>query len=130
MSSLLLDPSYSSSLKKPSTARHFGALVGEGGRFTPGILDWNKKDKYLWTKYLIQEKGMLAENCRSKKDGYDEEIIQDVLKFFEDYYPNLVGITPRFATKVAHNRYRFPDKWVQMSMIANSIEVKDDKLQK
>jgi len=53
-----------------------------------------------------------------------------VLNFFEEYYPNLVGITPRFATKVAHNRYRFPDKWIQMSMIANSIEVKDGKLQK
>ena len=117
-------------LKKPSTARHFGALVGEGGRFTPGILDWNKKDKYLWTRYLIQEKGMLAENCRSKKDGYDDKIIQDVLNFFEEYYPKLVGITPRFATKVAHNRYRFPDKWIQMSLIANSIEVKDGKLQK
>jgi hypothetical protein len=111
-------------LKKPSTAQHFGALVGEGGRFTPAILDWNKKDKYLWTKYLIEDCGMLEENCRSKKDGYEKEVIADVLKFFEEYYPSLVGITPRFATKVAHNRFRFPDKWINMSLIANSVEVK------
>jgi hypothetical protein len=114
-------------LKKPSVAHHFSALVGEGGRLTPAILDWNKKDKYLWTKHLIENKDMLGKNCRSKKDGYTKEIISDVLNFFEEYYPQLIGITPRFATKVAHNRYRFPDKWVKMSLIANSIDINKDK---
>lgn len=110
-------------LKKQSTAKHFMALVGEGGRFTPAILDWNKKDKYLWTKYLIEECEMLGQNCESRRGGYDQEIIKDVLEFFRDYYPNLVGITPRYATKVAHNRFRFPDKWIKMSLLANSIGV-------
>jgi RecA/RadA recombinase len=108
-------------LKKQSTAKHFMALVGEGGRFTPAILDWNKKDKYLWTKYLIEDCEMLGEKCESRRGGYNEEIVKDVLKFFKDYYLNLVGITPRYATKVAHNRFRFPDKWIKMSLLANSI---------
>ena len=112
-------------LKKQSTAKHFSALVGEGGRFTPAILDWNKKDKYLWTKYLIEERDMLGKNCESRKNGYDEEIIRDVLGFFKKYYVNLVGITPRYATKVAHNRFRFPGKWEKMSLLANSIEVEN-----
>jgi hypothetical protein len=110
-------------MKRPSTAKHFKALVGEGGRFTPAILDWNKKDKYLWTKYLIEDLDILGANCRSKKNGYPKEVIQDTLNFFEEYYPNLVGITPRYATKVAHNRFRFPDKWQKMSLLANSVGV-------
>lgn len=111
-------------LKKQSTAKHFSALVGEGGRFTPAILDWNKKDKYLWTKYLIEDCDMLGKNCESRRGGYTKDISDDVLQFFKKYYPNLIGITPRYATKVAHNRFRFPTKWEKMSLLANSIEVK------
>jgi len=109
--------------EKKSTAKHFDALVGEGGRFTPANLDWNKKDKYLWTLHLINNEGMLGKNCRSRKGGYSKEIIKDVIDFLTTEYPVLRGITPRYATVVAHNRFRFPDKWERMSKFGNAMGV-------
>lgn len=113
--------------EKKSTAKHFDALVGEGGRFTPANLDWNKKDKYLWTLHLIDNEGMLGKNCRSRKGGYSKEVIKDVKDFFTTEYSILRGITPRYATIVAHNRYRFPDKWKRMSKFGNAMGVADGR---
>jgi len=109
--------------EKKSTAKHFDALIGEGGRFTPANLDWNKKDKFLWTMHLIDNEDMLGKNCRSRKGGYTKEIIKDVKFFLTNEYSVLRGITPRFATIVAHNRYRFPDKWERMSKFGNAMGV-------
>lgn len=101
-------------MKKPSLAPHFKAILS---RFTPVILDWNKQDNYAYTKYLITEKEMLGKNCRSKKNGYPKEVIDDTLWFFKTHGKDLMDITPRLATKVAHNRLRFHDdgRWIEMS---------------
>lgn len=101
-------------MKKKSLAPHFRAILS---RFTPAILDWNKADAYTWTKHLIEWEDMLGKNCRSKKGGYDKDVISDVMKFFRENFKALNDITPRLATKIAHNRYRFQedDRWVSMS---------------
>lgn len=101
-------------MKKKSLAPHFRAILS---RFTPAILDWNKADCYMWTKHLIEWEDMLGKNCQSKKGGYDKDVIADVLKFFRENFKALNDITPRLATKIAHNRYRFheDDRWVSMS---------------
>lgn len=113
--------------EKKSTAKHFDALVGEGGRFTPANLDWNKKDKFLWTLHLINNEDMLGKKCRSRKGGYSKEVIKDTVDFLTKEYSILRGITPRFATIVAHNRYRFPDKWERMSKFGNAMGVADGR---
>lgn len=113
--------------QKKSTAKHFDALVGEGGRFTPANLDWNKKDKYLWTLHMIDNMDILGKNSRSKRGGYSKEIIKDVKNFLEKNYQILRGITPRYATLVAHNRFRFPDKWERMSKFGNAMGIADGR---
>ena len=101
-------------MKKKALAPHFRAILS---RFTPAILDWNKPDCYMWTKHLIEWEDMLGKNCQSKRGGYDKDVIKDVLSFFRENFKALNDITPRLATKIAHNRYRFQedDRWVSMS---------------
>lgn len=78
-------------------------------RFNDVECIFTEEQKYLYTKYLIEEKDMLGAGCRvhtynykgKKMNGYPPTVIDESVDFLDDEYPNFTEITPRIAIKVA-----------------------------
>lgn len=59
-----------------------------------------KEEKYMYTTHLINECGMLSNNC-SFEGGYTQDIIDRTLQFLSDKYHDLRTITPGLALSIA-----------------------------
>lgn len=87
---------------------HFSALTS---RMPPTDLTLSRRETYLWTEYLIDERGMLSENCVSLKGGYTEQVIQDTKKYLYKHQSELPELTPRIADAIAGARHEWgPEK--------------------
>jgi hypothetical protein len=87
---------------------HFSALTS---RMPPTDLTLSKEETFIWTEYLIQEKGMLGDKCVSFKGGYPKSVIDDTLDYLYEHQDNLHELTPRIADAIAGARYEWgPEK--------------------
>lgn len=74
---------------------------------------FNHEQKYMYTKYLVENEDMLGTNCRVhsyKQDGktvygYPRQVITDALEFIDENYMNFSDITPRVAVSIADAIY-------------------------
>lgn len=87
---------------------HWNAI---SSRFTQVEAWFEDHEKIAYTLYLIEELGMLGENCNVKKDGFPEDVIEDTIEYMNTNYRVLKDITPRVAIKIADIRMTYPDKW-------------------
>lgn len=108
-------------IEKKRLRTHVLPLVGPGGRFSPIVLNWNKEQKYCWTKYLIEKKGALGENCEKKRGGYSQEVQDMTLDFLKKNLNKLIDVTPRFACNIADDIVNFPDSWETKAFQVNSF---------
>jgi hypothetical protein len=87
---------------------HFSAITS---RMPPTDLTLSKKETYIWTEYLIRERGMLGENCISHKGGFPDQIVKDTLAYLYQHQSELHELTPRIADAIAGARYEWgPEK--------------------
>lgn len=78
-------------------------------RFNDVECVFTHEQKYLYTKYLIEEHDMLSANCKVHKHevngkklaGYPSTVIDNTLDFIDDNYLKFSDITPRVAIKIA-----------------------------
>ena len=84
---------------------------------------FNHEQKYMYTKYLVEEKGMLGANCLVHKyddnPGYPQETIDEAMEFIDENYLNFSDITPRVAVKVADTIYYNTDPVMKRVMLSN-----------
>lgn len=80
-------------------------------RFISTEVFLTKEEKFMYTSYLIEDCGMLSENCDAKEDGFSQEIIDATLDFMTEKYSDFKDITPRVAIKIADTMEQFPTMW-------------------
>jgi hypothetical protein len=80
-------------------------------RFISTEVFLTKEEKYMYTTYLIEDCGMLSENCDARENGFSQEIIDATLEFMSDKYSDFKDITPRVAIKIADTMDQFPTMW-------------------
>lgn len=95
---------------------HYSAITS---RMPPTDLTLSKKETFIWTEYLIKERGMLSENCISHKGGFSEAVIKDTLDYLYNHQHELHELTPRIADAIAGARFEWgpekgyeADKWI------------------
>jgi hypothetical protein len=95
---------------------HFSAITS---RMPPTDLTLSKKETFIWTEYLIKERGMLSENCISHKGGFSDAVVKDTLDYLYKYQNELHELTPRIADAIAGARFEWgpekgyeSDKWI------------------
>lgn len=95
---------------------HFSAITS---RMPPTDLTLSKKETFIWTEYLIKERGMLGERCISHKGGFSDAVVKDTLDYLYDHQHELHELTPRIADAIAGARYEWgpekgyeADKWI------------------
>lgn len=96
-------------------------------RFIPVSCIFNHEQKYMYTKHLIENELMLADNCRvhtyevdgKKLNGYPQEIVNEAMDFIDDNYQYFSDITPRVAVKIADTIYYNTDPVMKRVMLAN-----------
>jgi len=95
-------------------------------RFTPVECIFNHEQKYMYTKYLVEEKDMLGDACQVHKhedgDGYPQAVIDEAMDFIDTEYPNFSDITPRVAVKVADTIFYNNDPTMKRIMLANLVK--------
>lgn len=87
-------------------------------RFNDVECIFTHEQKYLYTKYLVEEKDMLGSNCMvhkyemdgKKLSGYPTHIIDLAVDFIDDNYLNFSDITPRVAVKIADCFYYYKNE--------------------
>jgi hypothetical protein len=94
---------------------HFSALTS---RMPPTDLTLSKKETFIWTEFLIKERGMLGENCISHKGGFSDEVVIDTLNYLYKHQNEMHELTPRIADAIAGARFEWgpekgydADKW-------------------
>lgn len=80
-------------------------------RFISTEVFLTKEEKFMYTSYLIEDCGMLSENCDAKEGGFPEEIIDATMDFMAERYNDFKDITPRVAIKIADTMEQFPTMW-------------------
>ena len=95
---------------------HFSAITS---RMPPTDLTLSKKETFIWTEYLITERGMLSENCISYPGGFSDAVVKDTLDYLYDHQQDLHELTPRIADAIAGARFEWgpekgyeADKWM------------------
>ena len=95
-------------------------------RFTPVECIFTHEQKYMYTKYLVEECGMLGTNCLvhkyGKKQGYPQHIVDEAMDFIDDNYMNFSDITPRVAVKIADTIYYNTDTHMKRVMLNNLVQ--------
>lgn len=95
-------------------------------RFTPVECIFNHEQKYMYTKYLVEEKDMLGDNCLvhtyDDNNGYPVEVINEAMDFIDSEYSNFTDITPRVAVKVADTIYYNEDPDMKRVMLDNLVK--------
>lgn len=87
---------------------HWNAIAS---RFNQIEAWFEDHQKIAYTLYLIDEVGMLGDNCAVKEGGWSQDIVDDTIKYMNENYRVLRDITPRVALKIADIRQTFPDQW-------------------
>jgi len=80
-------------------------------RFISTEIFLTKEEKFMYTSYLIEDGGMLSENCDAKEGGFPIEIVEATLDFMANKYSDFKDITPRVAIKIADTMEQFPTMW-------------------
>ena len=99
-------------------------------RFNHTSCIFNHEQKYMYTKYLIEECGMLGQNClvhsykvKDKKvNGYPEDNIQEAMDFIDDNYMNFSDITPRVAVKIVDTIHYHQDLTTKRIMLNSLVK--------
>ena len=99
-------------------------------RFTPVECIFTHEQKYMYTKYLVEDEDMLGANCRvhkyehkgKKHNGYPQPIIDETVDFIDDNYMNFTDITPRVAVKIADTIYYNTDPQMKRVMLNNLVQ--------
>ena len=87
---------------------HFSAITS---RMPPTDLTLSKKETFIWTEYLIKERGMLGEKCISFEGGYSDAVVTDTLDYLYNHQHELHELTPRIADAIAGARHEWgPEK--------------------
>jgi hypothetical protein len=87
---------------------HYSAITS---RMPPTDLTLSKKETFIWTEYLIKERGMLSENCISHKGGFSDAVVKDTLDYLYNHQHELHELTPRIADAIAGARFEWgPEK--------------------
>ena len=95
---------------------HWNAI---SSRFNQIKVYLNTQEKLLYTLYLIEECGMLGQNCEGKEGGYPLSVQSDTIEYIRENYKFLTEITPRLATKIADIRFNYPSNW--KTLVNNQI---------
>ena len=82
-------------------------------RFNSVSCIFNHEQKYMYTKYLVEDKHMLSDKCKvhtyeldgKKFNGYPQEVVDEAMDYIDDNYMYLSDITPRVAVKIADTIY-------------------------
>ena len=99
-------------------------------RFVPVSCIFNHEQKYMYTKYLVEQEAMLGDQCRvhvytdekdNKHKGYPQDIVNEAMEFIDDNYMNFSDITPRVAVKVADTMYYNDDPQMKRVMLNNLV---------
>ena len=61
---------------------------------------------------MIEEIGMLGENCEAKEGGYSQDVIQKTVQYLRDNWKSMDDITPRVAIKIADMIDTYPEDWI------------------
>jgi len=87
---------------------HYSAITS---RMPPTDLTLSKKETFIWTEYLIKERGMLGEHCISHKGGFSDAVVKDTLDYLYKHQNELHELTPRIADAIAGARFEWgPEK--------------------
>jgi len=114
------------------TMENIGAKMAQwkqafSSRFIPVNCIFNHEQKYMYTKYLVENEMMLTDNCRvhtyyvdeKKFNGYPQSIVQETMDYIDDNYMYLSDITPRVAVKIADTIYYNTDPVMKRVMLSN-----------
>ncbi|MDA9843186.1 hypothetical protein N9C44_01795 [bacterium] len=88
----------------PKMRDHFGAIIS---RMPPTDLTLSREEGFIYTKYLIENGGMLDEKCVSLIGGYSAEVKTDTLEFLYENQDNIHEISPRQADAIAGFRHEY-----------------------
>jgi len=99
-------------------------------RFTPVECIFTHEQKYMYTKYLIEDSDMLGATCRvhkyehkgKKLNGYPQSVVDETIDFIDDNYMNFSDITPRVAVKIADTIYYNTDLHMKRVMLNNLVQ--------
>jgi hypothetical protein len=100
-------------------------------RFNHSECIFTHEQKYMYTRYLVEEEKMLGENCQvhTYKDnadvehcGYPDAIVEEALNFIDDNYQNFSDITPRVAVKVADTIYYNHEEDMKQIMLDSLVK--------
>lgn len=95
-------------------------------RFNDAECIFTHEQKYLYTKYLIEDGDMLGQACRvhqyeamgRKIPGYPPKIIRKTESFIDDNYQNFSDISPRLAIKIADTLHYYRGQQLQVMLQA------------
>jgi hypothetical protein len=87
---------------------HWNAI---SSRFNQVPVWLDEKEQLMYTIYLIEEVGMLGQNCYAKEGGYSKEVAQLTSQYLRDNWKSLDDITPRVAIKIADTIETYPEDW-------------------
>ena len=102
-----------------------------GSRFNHAECIFTHEQKYMYTKYLVEEQDMLGANCQVheyedaqgvKHRGYPDEVVEEALEFVDDNYENFSDITPRVVVKVADTIYYNDDPEMKEIMLDSLVK--------
>lgn len=98
-------------------------------RFNHAECIFTHEQKYMYTRHLVDNENMLANNCRVHEydddndithSGYPQIVIDEAIEFIDNNYENFSEITPRVAVKVADTIY-YNDDAEMKSIMLNSL---------
>lgn len=99
-------------------------------RFVGVSCIFNHEQKYMYTKHLVENEGMLADNCQvhtytvdgEKFNGYPQETVDEAMNFIDENYQNFSDITPRVAVKIADTCFYHSDnEHMKRVMLSNLV---------
>lgn len=87
---------------------HWNAI---SSRFVQSKVWFNDQEKLMYTLHLIEECGLLGQECRSFEGGYSPEIISETCNYIRSNYRSMNDITPRVALMIADLQLNYPEDW-------------------
>lgn len=93
-------------LEKSVGTAHWNAISSRF-RQVPAWFDSN--EKIMYTLYLIEECGILAENCLV--EPFNQDVINDVCDYLRENWEDMDDVTPRVCIDLADLRNKLPESW-------------------
>lgn len=99
-------------------------------RFNHAECIFTHEQKYMYTRYLIENENMLGDNCKvhtyknnkgERVNGYPIEYIEQAVEFIDNNFENFSEVTPRVAVKVVDTIYTSRDDKDMQDILLDSL---------